>query len=100
MFDLNEILLDLNYIKKEPLSGSSDGVRYLMEKYVKVEGEGEEKKEETCMRVTLWPEPYGYHRTPEEQKIRECFPLNQDGIKEAVEWMNSNFECIKNMNIS
>lgn len=70
----------LNYIKKEPLSGSMDGMRYMLMK--KVEGE------ESYMEGTVWPEPLGYAKTPEEQKTRKRFPLNEEGMAEAVDWLN------------
>lgn len=70
----------LNYIKKEPLSGSLDGMRYLLMK--KVEGE------ESYMEGTVWPEPLGYAKTPEEQKTRKRFSLDAEGMAEAVDWLN------------
>ena len=70
----------LNYIKKEPLSGSMDGMRYMLMK--KTEGE------ETYMEGIVWPEPLGYARTPEEKKTRKRFSLDAPGIAEAIEWLN------------
>ena len=70
----------LNYIKKEPLSGSMDGMRYMLMK--KTEGE------ETYMEGIVWPEPLGYAKTPEEQKTRKRFSLDAQGMAEAIEWLN------------
>ena len=70
----------LNYIKKEPLTGSMDGMRYMLTKKT--------ENEETYMEGIVWTEPLGYAKTPEEQKTRRRFSLDASGIAEAVEWLN------------
>lgn len=70
----------LNYIKKEPLTGSMDGMRYMLIK--KSEGE------ESYMEGIVWPEPLGYAKTPEERKTRKRFSLDTTGVAEAVAWLN------------
>ncbi len=70
----------LNYIKKEPLSGSMDGMRYMLMN--KADGE------ENYMEGVVWPEPLGYAKTPEEQKTRRRFTLDVSGMAEAIEWLN------------
>ena len=74
----------LNYIKKEPLSGSMDGMRYMLMK--KTEGE------ETYMEGIVWPEPLGYAKTPEEQKTTNRFSLDASGIAEAIAWLNEMYQ--------
>ncbi|MDE5598451.1 MAG: hypothetical protein K2J04_11565, partial [Lachnospiraceae bacterium] len=66
----------LNYIKKEEYSGSMDGMRYML-KRVK---SGEEDK----IKVTIWPEPFGIHRTPEEEKESIEVALSEAGVDEAA----------------
>lgn len=78
----------LNYIKKEPLSGSYQGMRYLLE--AKKEKNGEE--EVKYMLGTVWPEPLGYFKTPDDQKTVRRFTLDQDGIADAVAWLNDEYE--------
>lgn len=70
----------LNYIKKEPLTGSMDGMRYMLRK--KADGEA------SCMEGIVWPEPFGYAKTPEEQKSRKRFTLDAAGVAQAVGWLN------------
>jgi len=70
----------LNYIKKEPLSGSMDGMRYMLMK--------KEEDGESYMEGIVWPEPLGYAKTPEEQKTRKRFSLDAQGMAEAIEWLN------------
>ena len=36
----------------------------------------------------MWPEPYNYVTTPEEKKHRAEFSFDEDGVTDAVAWMN------------
>ena len=74
----------LNYIKKEEYSGSMDGMRYML-KRVK---SGEEDK----IKVTIWPEPFGIHKTPDEEKESIEVALNEEGVDEAADWLNAKYE--------
>ena len=53
-------VMPVNFLKKENFTGSDTGMRYRMEKA--------SKEEETVLKVTVWPEPYGYDATPPEHK--------------------------------
>ncbi len=55
----------LNYIKKEEYSGSMDGMRYLLKKV--------KSGEDDVIRVTVWPEPLGIYRTPEEKSRDQLY---------------------------
>ena len=77
----------LNYIKKEPLTGSMDGMRYMLTK--KSEGD------ESYMEGIVWPEPLGYAKTPEELKTRKHFTLDAAGVKEAAEWLNEMYRKLR-----
>lgn len=74
----------LNYIKKEEYSGSMDGMRYLLKK---VKSGGTDK-----IRVTIWPEPFGIRKTPEEQKESIEVPLDEEGVGMAADWLNAQYE--------
>lgn len=77
----------LNYIKKEEYSGSMEGMRYLLKK---------EKSGETDMiRVTVWPEPLGFGSTPEAKKSSTEVPLTKEGVEQAVDWLNEQYETRK-----
>ena len=65
-----------NYIKKEEYCASMDGMRYMMKR---VKGE-----EADMIRVTIWPEPYGIHKTPEEEKQFIEVPLSEDGERDRA----------------
>ena len=73
--------LSIKALKKEPFSGSHCGMRY----YLPLADE----------RLTgyLYPEPWCFEATPEDQKERNDFPFTQEGLDEAVVWMNERFEA-------
>ncbi|MDE7199598.1 MAG: hypothetical protein K2O15_12050 [Lachnospiraceae bacterium] len=77
----------LNYIKKEEYSGSMDGMRYML-KAVK-------SGEEDVIRVTVWPEPFGICRTPEEKQTVTEVPLTKEGVEQAADWINEQYETRK-----
>lgn len=77
----------LNYIKKEPLTGSMDGMRYMLKK--------KSGGEESYMEGIVWPEPLGYAKTPEEKKTRRRFTLDAAGVADAVGWLNEMYQKIR-----
>lgn len=85
MIDKNSI--HLNYIKKEPQSGSYKGMRYLFAKGKNEEGD--------CLDVTIWPEPFCFVKTPGNLKETQQFPLTIEGKDDAVEWLNEQYEAQK-----
>lgn len=75
----------LNYIKKEELTGSDTGMRYML------------KKKGDVIEVTVWPEPYCYAKTPEDKKVRTEVALSKEGVEEARCWLNEQHEKMKEM---
>lgn len=75
----------LNYVKKEEYMGSMDGMRYMLRK------DGEE------MEVVIWPEPYSYGATDESLKQRTRFPLSEDGVMQAADYLNEQYESQKKL---
>ena len=73
--------LSIKALKKEPFSGSHCGMRY----FLSVVGQHQT--------VFLYPEPWCFEATPEDQKERNDFPFTQEGLDEAVVWMNERFEA-------
>lgn len=78
---LKEEFHHLNYIKKEELTGSMKGMRYLLKKG---EIDGTER-----LLTAVWPGPLNYAKTPAERKAAKDFPFSQEGLAEAVDWMNA-----------
>lgn len=79
-----EFFHPLNYIKKEEYSGSMDGMRYML-KRVKA-------GDDDVIRVTIWPEPYGINKTPDDQKQSIDVPLTDGGVDMAADWLNEQYE--------
>lgn len=83
------MFLSLNFYKKEPFQGSYQGLRFQL-KMVTIE---EEKK----LEVILWPEPYGIDATPDEKKQTMLYSFDEEGLTQAIDWMNEMHETIKNL---
>ena len=82
-----EDILSLEYLKKTEFTGSHDGLRYRLEK--------KETEEGTCLRATVWPEPYNFASTKEELKQSMDFDFSEDGVVDAVAWMNDRYYAVK-----
>lgn len=80
MIDLSG-LISMPYLKKSRFTGSYKGMRYALHKQDTAETG-------ILLEAVIWPEPFGYDATPEEQKSRKCFPFTQEGLSQAVEWLN------------
>ena len=76
-----EDILSMEYLKKTEYTGCHQGMRYRLEGVAAEEG----KK----LKVTVWPEPFNFFTTPEEQKLSEFFDFNEDGVVDAIGWMNN-----------
>lgn len=73
-------ILSMEYLKKTEFTGSHQGMRYRLEGVSADDG----KK----LLATVWPEPFNYFTTPEEKKERAEFSFDEDGVVDAVAWMN------------
>lgn len=73
-------IMHIGFLKKECFTGSSEGMRYRMER-----AEGEEGE---ILLATVWPEPFSFQATPEEQKTRSSFPFTEEGVEQARFWLN------------
>lgn len=74
-------ILSMEFLKKTEFTGSHQGMRYRLEGVI---GENGDKK----LRVTVWPEPFNFLRTPQERKTSTEFTFDEDGVADAVAWMN------------
>ena len=76
-----EDILSIEYLKKTEFTGSHRGMRYRVEG---VSGDEGVKK----LRCTVCPEPFNFYRTPEEEKEKADFEFGENGVTEAIAWMN------------
>lgn len=77
-------MMPLDFFKKEPYTGSSQGMRYRIERLVE-EAEGEKKE---WLEAVIYPEPFCYEATSEEKKTRRRFPFQKESLEEIREWLN------------
>ena len=97
--------ISIPFLKKSRFTGSCLGMRYMLVKAENVIQEaerisgpdGEEQeipaKTEMVIRAVIWPEPFNYEVTPDEKKHSRDFPFSQDGLWEAVDWLNEEHEA-------
>ena len=71
MLELKDFM-PVNFLKKEKFTGSFKGLRFRM--------------------VSIWPEPYSYDFTPQEEKEQFETTFDADGIAKGVDWINERFE--------
>ena len=76
----------LPYINRGTYTGSYKGMRYRL---CKKETEEKGKYLETI----IYPEPYGFEATPEEEKKTGEFPFTNEGFDEAIAWLNQEYEA-------
>ncbi len=73
-------VMPINYYKKEAFTGSYQGMRYMIRKHEDDEG--------AKLEVIVWPQPFCFEKTDEDKKIHALFSFDEEGILEAVDWMN------------
>ncbi|MBU3840803.1 MAG: hypothetical protein IAA25_07495 [Candidatus Ruminococcus intestinipullorum] len=79
---IDKKLIPVAGLKREPFSGNHGGMRY----YFCVD----ESKENFL--VFVYPEPWCFEQTPEEEKESRSFPLNEEGMDLAIEWLFQKYE--------
>lgn len=89
-------ILALEFIKKSAYTGSDDKLRFRLEKTsvteeVVVDGEPQ-TKEVTKLKCTAYPGPFNFVKTPKEYMISEFFSFDEDGIMDAIDFLNENYD--------
>ena len=72
--------LTVKALKKEPFSGSHHGMRY----YLNSSGD--------TLNVWIYPEPWSFEQTPDENKTYRAFSFDQNGLDDAIAWINESWE--------
>lgn len=88
--------ISIPFLKKSRFTGSYLGMRYQLQKSDRVVQEATEteaSKTEPAVLAIIWPEPFNFEVTPDEKKHSREFPFTQDGIWEAVDWLNAEHEA-------
>lgn len=76
-----------NYIKKDELSGSIEGMHYMLRKISTEEGDK--------LQVTIWQGPLNYIKTPNEKKMITQLPFSPEGVEAAADWLNEQYSADK-----
>lgn len=78
---ISTVGLNIKALKKEPFSGSHHGMRYYL------------RAADDTLSVFLYPEPWSFERTPDEEKEQKDFPFSQEGLDAAIDWINQSYEA-------
>lgn len=89
-------ILNMNFYKKETFTGSYKGMRYRLKKETEeLPGETEDAPpvKRDYFLCHVWPGPYNFAITPEEEKLSATFPFSAEGKQSAVDWMNEQWNA-------
>lgn len=68
--------LSINFLKKENYTGSHAGIRYYL------------SSSDDKIKACIYPEPWCFEATPDEDKIWREFPFSLEGLSDAIEWIS------------
>ena len=68
--------LSTKFLKRESYCGSHNGMRYMI------------KKVDDGITAYVYSEPWAFEMTPEEERLSKEFPFSDDGVNEAIAWLN------------
>ena len=72
---ISSIGLSIQFLTKEVYTGSPNGIRYLL------------RKEEDVLKVCVYPEPYCFEATNNDDKTWNEFPFSPEGLNKALLWI-------------
>lgn len=73
--------LSTKFLKKESYCGSYNGMRYML------------KKGEENLIAYIYSEPWSFEMTPDEERLVKEFAFSDDGVTEAIQWLNDTHEA-------
>ena len=88
----NDDILNMNFYKKEKFTGSYKGMHYLVKKE-------KDDAENDIFRAIVWPGPYNFATTPDEEKLSTAFPFTEEGKQQVVDWLNEQWASRKQWGI-
>ena len=82
-----------HYTYGEAYFGSHRGMRFRVarEPLENVAHQSALAQADAHIKASVWPEPYAYAKTPPEQIREQTFPFSEEGMEEAVRWMNGQY---------
>lgn len=82
---IDKQLIPVGGLKKEPFSGGHHGMRYFFR--------CDESKE--TFTVFVYPEPWSFEKTPDEKKQSASFPMSDEGMEQAIDWLWERYNADK-----
>ena len=82
---IDKRLVPYSGLKKEPFSASHNGMRYMMR--------SDNGRDSTTFTVFVYPEPWCFEQTPEDQIESHTFDLSEEGLDLAITWLWERFEA-------
>ena len=84
MIDLTG-MISIPFLKKSVFTGSHRGMNFMVKKVSDDDGDK--------IRAIAWPGPFNFAMTDDEKKVPHDVSFGQDGILEAVQWLNEHYEA-------
>ena len=84
MIDLTG-MISIPFLKKAVFTGSHRGMNFLLKKVSDDDGDK--------IRAIAWPGPFNFEMTAEEKKVSHDVVYSQEGILEAVKWLNEHYDA-------
>ena len=75
----------LPYINRGVYTGSYEGMRYRLRK--------KEEEDKKTLEAVIYPEPFCFEKTAEDQKEAREFPFTDEGFTQAIAWLNEQYEA-------
>lgn len=85
MIDLDG-MISIPYLKKTVFTGSHKGMNFMIKKLSDEEGDK--------IQSIVWPGPFNFAVTEDEKKTSHDFAFSQEGLKEAIAWLNEYYETV------
>ena len=85
MIDLTG-MISMPYLKKTTFTGSHRGMNFMIRR------ESGEEGDRIC--AITWPGPYIFSLTEEEKKTSREFAFSEEGLNEAIGWLNEYYETV------
>ena len=84
-----------HYRYGEAFFGSHRGMRFRLAANPLKKLKPGEAPVDIMLLATVWPEPWSYGKSSEEERESEEFPFTQGGYEDAVRWINERYSADK-----
>lgn len=76
-------LFHIPFYQKSPYTGSMEGMRFYIEKAQEADAD--------VFRVWIFPGPYCFEKTADDQKESQTFPFTEESIARIADWLNDQY---------